>query len=60
MIEPVNTEEVDDIFTMNREARRLRDIVFGKAITDGEWQHCAHSWIRDLPWLREQAAKMKS
>ena len=55
----VDLSNVGDVsfVELAKEARKLRNIVFGKPISDGEWQHCAHNWIRDLPWLREQAAK---
>ena len=42
--------------TLEQEARRLRDLVYGRPSTDENWAYCRQRWIEDLPWLREHAA----
>jgi hypothetical protein len=40
-----------------QEARKLRDLVFGKPITDHEWIICGDNRLRDIAWLRQQVDK---
>lgn len=40
-----------------KEARTLRDRIYGQTISDKSWAYCREHWIADLKWLREQAAK---
>lgn len=41
------------------EVRKLRDKVYGVPISDKEWEHCKHHWMRpdDVKWLREHQPK---
>jgi hypothetical protein len=45
--------------TVEQEARRLRDVIYGKdpLVTDGRWECMVDKWIADIAWLRRQAAK---
>ena len=42
-----------------REARRLRDIIYGSKSSDKNWEECKENWIKDLEWLRRMTAKNK-
>lgn len=41
------------------EVRALRDLVYGVPISDREWDHCKHNWMRpdSIAWLQEKAQK---
>ena len=41
--------------TLEQEARRLRDIYFGKSVTDEGWKLCKDNWIKDIEFLRKHA-----
>ena len=45
--------------TIEQEARRLRDLVYGTnpEPTAESWHNMAEHWIADIDWLRRQAAK---
>ena len=40
-----------------KRARHLRDVVFGKPITDEGWAKCGQYWLEkdDLHWLEDKA-----
>ena len=40
------------------EARKLRDIVYGKPITESGWKESKEHWIKDIQWLKDQVKKM--
>jgi len=39
---------------LEKEARKLRDKVYGKLISDDSWESVANNWMNDIEWLREQ------
>ena len=40
---------------LDAELRALRDQVYGKPISDAEWDKCKENWRRDAVWLQQQA-----
>lgn len=38
--------------------RRMRDIVYGKPISDHEWQNAREHWLKDIPWLMKECNKL--
>lgn len=38
---------------IEEEARRLRDLIYGKPSTDGNWDGCKEHWMKDVFWLRQ-------
>jgi len=51
--------------TLEQEARRLRDAIYGKQ-TETNWVNCKDNWVKDIDWLRrtvkeqEEKAKVSS
>ena len=41
------------------EVRKLRDTVYGKPISDKEWEHCREKWMTpdNVRWLVEKAKR---
>lgn len=39
--------------------RWMRDLVFGHATTDTNWNACRDKWRDDLPWLLDHYEKVK-
>lgn len=53
--QPVNTP----VETIEQEARRLRDQIYGEQKDPNNWAHCKDEWVKDIDWLRKTAAAMK-
>lgn len=42
----------------NADVRAMRDRVFGSPISDKEWENCRENWMKDVPWLVAECAKL--
>lgn len=40
--------------------RRMRNEVYGKPISDKEWENCKANWQRDRAWLEEQVRQQQT
>lgn len=40
--------------------RRMRDEVYGKPISDKEWENCKANWMRDRAWLENQVRQQQT
>ena len=38
--------------TLEAEARRLRDLVYERTVSDQEWETAKAYWMADIKWLR--------
>jgi len=48
------TQPISDI-----QLKTMRDIVYGKVSSIGNWMACRDAWRRDEKWLVEQFEKVK-
>ncbi len=37
---------------LEKEARKLRDALYGKKISDQGWLACKDNWVKEILWLR--------
>lgn len=46
--------------TIEEEARRLRDIIYGEQKDPNNWPYCKDNWVKDIEWLRQTVKNMES
>ncbi len=48
----------ETISILEKEARCLRDLVYGSPSGDINWEACKEKWVAQIAWLRQVAAPL--